>query len=108
MLREALVEPPELLAQTVNCVVVIRCVGMPHIVPLLVSKVKPVGKSGAMAHEVISPGPVRVAFNGKSLLGVLFSSVRFSGKYESVGVKSLTTMVNVVVSVPPEFRAVMV
>ena len=77
-------------------------------VPLLVSKFRPFGKLGAMAHEVITPGPVSVAVNGKSLLAVLFCSVRFSGKYESVGVKSLTTMVNVVVSVPPEFRAVMV
>ena len=71
MLSEAEVEPPELLAQMVNCVVVKRCVGRPQIVPLLGSKVKPFGKSGAMTHEVISPGPVSVAFNGKSLLAVL-------------------------------------
>ena len=37
-------------------------------VPLLVPKDTPVGRLALMAHEVISPEPVSVAFNGKSVL----------------------------------------
>ena len=62
--------PPLLLAQTVNIVVGKLC-RHTHIVPLLDSKVRPVGKSGRMAHETMSPGPVSVAFSSKSLLAVL-------------------------------------
>ena len=71
MLREAEVEPPVLLAHTVNCVVVNRCVGTPQIVPLLVSKVKPFGKLGLISHEVMTPAPVKVGAIDKSLLTVL-------------------------------------
>ena len=53
---------------------------MPHIVPLLDSKVNPFGKSGAMAHKVILPGPLKTASRGKSLLDVLFKRVKFSGE----------------------------
>ena len=77
-------------------------------VPLLVPNESPLGSAGLMAHEVIVPEPVSVALNGKSVLDCPFVSVRFSGKYESVGVASLTTMVNVVVSAPPELRTVIV
>ena len=37
-------EPPELLAQIVNMAPAVIWVGVPHIVPLLVSNVSPVGK----------------------------------------------------------------
>ena len=85
MLRLAMLEPPLLFAQTVYCVVVKRCVAIPQIVPLLVSKVKPVGKSGWIAHDVMAPGPVKVGLNGKFVLTVLLSKVRFSGEYETTG-----------------------
>ncbi len=68
MLTVAEDEPPLLLAHIVNVLSVIKEVGVPQIVPLLVSKVRPLGKAGLIAHEVMAPEPVRVAFSGKSLL----------------------------------------
>ena len=68
MLTVAEDEPPLLLAQIVNVLSVINEVGVPQIVPLLVSKVKPLGSAGLIAQEVIAPEPVKVAFSGKSLL----------------------------------------
>ena len=53
---------------------------MPQIVPLLVSKVKPLGRLALMAHEVISPEPVMVGRSGRSLLTVLFVSVKSAGE----------------------------
>ena len=61
-------EPPELLAHIVNVLSAIKEVGVPQIVPLLVSKVRPLGKAGLISHEVMVPEPVRVAFSGKSVL----------------------------------------
>ena len=92
MLTVALTEPPLLFAEMVNVLSVINDVGVPQIVPLLVPKDKPLGKAGLMAHEVIVPEPVRVAFNGKSLLACPLVSVKFSGEYESVGNSSTTVM----------------
>ena len=43
-------------------------VGVPQIVPLLVPKFRPLGRAGEIAHEVIAPEPVSVAFSGRSLL----------------------------------------
>ena len=43
-------------------------VGVPQMVPLLVPKERPLGSAGLMAHEVIVPEPVSVAFSGKSVL----------------------------------------
>ena len=68
MLTVALTEPPLLFAQIVNVLSVINEVGVPHIVPLLVSNVKPLGSAGEIAHEVIAPEPVSVAVSGRSLL----------------------------------------
>ena len=47
---------------------VIAAVGVPQIVPLLVPKFRPVGKGASISHEVMTPGPLSVAFSGKSLL----------------------------------------
>ena len=80
-----MLEPPLLLAQMVYCVVVKRCVGIPQIVPLLGSKVKPVGRTAEIAHDVMTPGPVNVGLSGKVVLTVLLRSVRFSGEYEMIG-----------------------
>ena len=85
MLSEATLNPPLLLAQMVYCVVDKRSVAVPQIVPLLVSKVKPVGRSGCMAHDVMTPGPVNVGLIGRFELTVLLSRVRFSGEYDTSG-----------------------
>ena len=53
---------------------------MPHMVPLLVPKDKPLGKAGLIAHEVMVPEPDTVAFKGKSLLDCPLVKVRFSGE----------------------------
>ena len=105
MLSEAEAEPPELLAHTVNCIVAKRWVGTPQTVPLLVSKVRPLGRAGLISHEVITPLPVSVASSGKSPLTVLFMSVKFSGEYESVGTSSLMVMLMVAEDEPPELFA---
>ena len=48
-------EPTELLAQTVNTAPVTTCVGVPQMVPLLASKVSPLGGVALMAHVVMPP-----------------------------------------------------
>ena len=68
MLTVAEDEPPLLLAQIVKVLSVIKEVGVPQIVPLLVPNDKPLGRVGEIAQEVIAPEPVTVAFSGKSLL----------------------------------------
>ena len=80
MLTVAFTEPPLLLAQIVNVLRVINEVGVPQIVPLLVPNDRPLGSAGLIAHDVIAPEPVTVAFSGKSLLWLLMVSVRFSGE----------------------------
>ena len=68
MLTMAEDEPPLLLAQIVNILSVIKEVGVPQIVPLLVPKLRPFGNVSLISHEVIAPGPVTMAFSGKSVL----------------------------------------
>ena len=69
MLTVAELEPPLLLAQTVYVTgLVCKTVGMPQIVPLLVPKLSPAGRSGEISHEVIAPEPVKVGASGKSVL----------------------------------------
>ena len=48
-------------------------------------KVRPLGRLALMVHEVIVPGPVRLAISGKSELAVLLVSVKFTGEYDSIG-----------------------
>ena len=70
MLTVAELEPPLLLAQTVYVTgLVCKTVAMPHIVPLLVPKLRPFGRSGEISHDVIVPEPVKVGASGKSVLG---------------------------------------
>ena len=69
MLTVAELEPPLLLAQTVYVTrLVCKTVAIPQIVPLLVPKERPAGRSGEISHEVIAPEPVKVGASGKSLL----------------------------------------
>ena len=55
-------------------------VGTPHSVPLSLPKLIPDGKVALISHEVMSPEPVTVGTNGRSLLTVLFVRFRFSGE----------------------------
>ena len=55
MLTVVGLEPAELFAQIVNTSPETTIVGVPQIVPLLVSKVKPEGNDALMAHEVTLP-----------------------------------------------------
>ena len=58
-----------LLAQIVYVVAVVcKTVGIPQIVPLLVPKLRPVGKVELISHVITLPETVVVGFNGKSLL----------------------------------------
>ena len=108
MLTVAEDEPPLLLAQIVNVLSVINELGVPQIVPLLVPNVKPLGSAGLIAQEVIAPEPVSVAFSGRSLLVRFLVNVKSSGEYDKPGNWSRTSIVIVVVFVPPELRTVIV
>ena len=73
-------DPPVLFAQIVYVVAVVcKTVGMPQIVPLLVPKLRPAGRVALMAHEVMVPEPVKVAFSGKSLLWLPLVKTRVLG-----------------------------
>ena len=80
MLTVAEDEPPLLFAQIVNVLSVIRDVGVPQMVPLLVPKFKPEGKAGLMAQLTISPEPVTVGESGRSLETVLFVKSKSFGE----------------------------
>ena len=108
MLMVAEVEPPLLFAQMVYVVAIVcNTVGMPQIVPLLVPKLRPVGRLPLISHDVMTPEPVSVAFSGKSMLASPLISVKFSGEYESIGTTSLMVMLMLVVELPLAFVAVM-
>ena len=53
MLTVVEAEPPEVLAQTVNIVVVMLTSGVPEITPLL--KFRPSGRAGSIVHTSTSP-----------------------------------------------------
>jgi len=108
MLISVLLEPPELFAQMVKFVVLRSWVGVPQIVPLPVPKFKPVGKVALIAHEVISPGPVRVGSSGKSLLTVLLVKFSELGEYDNAGNCATMVMLISVLVEPPELLAQMV
>ena len=57
-------EPTELFAQTVNTAPVSTTLGVPQIVPLLVSNVRPEGNEALMAHEVTLPVVPLVVMEG--------------------------------------------
>ena len=104
----AVAVPPVLVPVMVNMLRVSNSVGVPLSTPVEVLKDKPLGTDGLMAHEVMVPEPVIVGGSGRSLLAVLLVKSKSFGEYAIVGTSSLTTMVMVVVLVPPELRAVIV
>ena len=57
-------EPAELFAQTVNTAPVSTTLGVPQIVPLLLSNVRPEGNDALIAHKVTLPVVPFVAMEG--------------------------------------------
>ena len=77
-------------------------------VPLLVSKVSPLGRLALISHDVISPEPVTVGESGRSLLAVLLVMSKSFGEYAIVGTSSTIVMLMYAVAVPPVLVAVTV
>ena len=76
ILMNAVTVPPELVPFITNIVLPSNSVGIPLIVPLEVSKTIPAGRVGSIVQERISPEPVTIASNGRSLLTVLLIIVK--------------------------------
>ena len=57
-------EPAELFAQTVNTAPVSTTLGVPQIVPLLLSNVRPEGNDALIAHKVTLPVVPLVVMDG--------------------------------------------
>lgn len=81
-------------------------VGVPEIAPVEVSKDKPAGSVGVIAHEVIAP-PLAVGV-AVVMVTSFVSENGFPLKATDAGAASLTTMVTVVVALPPVLVAVTV
>ena len=71
---------PVLGAVKVNIVRLSNSVGAPLSTPVEVSKDKPLGSDGLMAHDTISPEPVMVGESGRSLEAVLFVKSKSLGE----------------------------
>ena len=97
--------PPVLVAVMVYEADVVTAVGVPLIAPVEESRASPAGRDGDVDHEVTVP-PVEVGV--AVVMAVPFVSENELGLYETFGVTSLTTMVTVVVSLPPVLLAVIV
>ena len=94
MLITVEIEPPELMAEMVYCVVVISSVGVPERIPVVELKVIPSGSSPTISHVTTAPGPVVIGSCG--IIAVLLVS-QISGfeKDRVVGTSSITVMLNV-------------
>ena len=92
MLMYAVAFPPVLVAVMVYIVRVSSSVGVPLSTPVEVSKDKPLGSDGLMAHEINSPEPVMVGESGRSLLAVLLVKSKSFGEYAMVGNSSTIVM----------------
>ena len=98
--------PPVFVAVTVYVVIADRTVGVPLISPVAESMVRPAGKDGLIAHETtVPPLDVGVA----AFILVPFVRVNELGLYStSEGIISFTSIVTVMLSLPPELVAVIV
>jgi len=83
----------------------VTAVGVPLIAPVEESRASPAGSDGDVDHEVTVP-PVEVGV--AVVMAVPFVRANELGLYEILGVTSLTTIVIVVVSLPPVLLAVIV
>ena len=80
MLMYAVAVPPVLVPVMVYMLRVSNSVGVPLRIPVAVSKAKPLGTDGLMAHEVMMPEPVTVGESGRSLLAVLLVKSKSFGE----------------------------
>ena len=80
MLMYAVAEPPVFVAVMVYIVRVSNSVGVPLRTPVEVSKDKPFGSDGLMAHDVMVPEPVTVGESGRSLEAVLLVMFKSLGE----------------------------
>ena len=101
MLMYAVAVPPVLVAVMVYIVRVNSSVGVPLRIPVEVSKARPLGTLGLMAHDVNSPEPVMVGESGRSLLAVLLVISKSFGEYAIVGNSSFTVMLMLALNEPP-------
>ena len=102
----AVVLPPALVAVTVYVVDGETAVGVPLISPVVVLKARPAGRVGEIDHVATGP-PLAVGVTG--VMVVPFSSVSELGvKATPDGAATMTSIVTVVVALPPEFAAVTV
>ena len=69
-----------MVAVIVNMLRVSNSVGVPLRTPVEVSKDKPLGSDGLIAHETNSPEPVMVGESGRSLLAVLLDKLKSLGE----------------------------
>ena len=83
-------------------------VGVPLSIPVEVSKERPLGSDGLMAHDTNSPEPVMVGESGRSLLAVLFVRSKSSGDEAVVGNSSTIVVLMYARHEPPVLVAVMV
>ena len=80
MLMYAVAVPPVFVAVMVYIVRVSNSVGVPLSTPVELSKDKPLGSDGLMAHDTIDPEPVMVGESGRSLLAVLLVMLKSFGE----------------------------
>ena len=80
MLMYAVAFPPVLVAVMVYIVRVSSSVGVPLRIPVEVSKDKPLGSDGLMAHDTNSPEPVMVGESGRSSEAVLLVMFKSFGE----------------------------
>ena len=80
MLMYAVAVPPEFVAVMVYMARVSNSVGVPLRIPVEVSKDKPSGSDGLMAHDTNSPEPVMVGESGRSLEAVLLVKSKSFGE----------------------------
>ena len=92
MLMYAVAVPPVLVAVMVYIVRVSNSVGVPLSTPVEVSKERPLGSDGLIAHVTISPEPVMVGESGRSLEAVLLVKSKSFGEYAMVGNSSTIVM----------------
>ena len=72
--------PPEFVPLIIYIVRLNNSVGVPLIIPVDLSKVRPSGRLGSIDQSSISPEPVTFGNSGRSLLVVLFVKVRSVGE----------------------------
>ena len=80
MLMYAVAVPPEFVAVMVYMARVSNSVGVPLSTPVEVSKERPLGSDGLMAHDTNSPEPVMVGESGRSLEAVLLVKSKSFGE----------------------------